>query len=106
MSSHIYIYVHDVGRFFWANSDSQNCMGLDLAANAKLFARTFVGAFSWKIARWPLQKQISQELDAIQCRMLALFYPVFRIPERLWTISAAVASIRVAMLHRMSACGV
>ena len=31
--------------------------------------------FLWKISRWPFQTSIAQELDAVQCQMLAYMLP-------------------------------
>ena len=60
---------------FWSNSGSSKCRSLDPVSNIKLLNRTVMSVFSWKIARWPFQKSVARELDALQCKLYTYMLP-------------------------------
>ena len=55
---------------YWKNAASCEARNLGFVAKASLLQRTVVAKFAWKLSRWPFQKTVAVELDALQCRMV------------------------------------
>jgi len=64
---------------FWGNSSPGINKPLSRDSRIKLLNRSVASLFAWKAARWPPQKTISIELDALQCQMLSKCIPCERV---------------------------
>ena len=63
---------------FWANAGCKRAKQLRPAQKAMLIYRTVLACVLWKVSRWPWQKTVALELDAIQCKMLLIILPCVR----------------------------
>ena len=58
-------------RRYWQTCGSKAYKKLGPIEKAKLLELSVVSSFRWKLSRWPFQKTIAVELDALQCNMFA-----------------------------------
>ena len=63
---------------FWGSCGSRAGRSLGAILKVKLLQRSVLAFFQWKLSRWPFQKTIAIELDALQCQMLAIIMNVHR----------------------------
>ena len=63
---------------FWKNAGSRNARMIPSEQKLRLQSRTVLASFSWQIGRWPYQKTIAVEMDALQNRMVAI---IQRLPR-------------------------
>jgi hypothetical protein len=59
-------------RSFWRNSGCRKARAIGTSERLDLLARATLPALSFRVSRWPPQKQIGLELDAVQRRMIAV----------------------------------
>ena len=57
---------------FWANASAAGTMKLPLQLRLKLLLRAVVPILDFKCSRWPPQRQIANELNAVQRKMVAI----------------------------------
>ena len=57
---------------FWSSCGSRAGRSFGAPLKVKLLQRSVLAFFQWKLSRWPFQKTIAIEIDALQCQMLAI----------------------------------
>ena len=57
---------------FWANASAAGTMKLPVQLRLKLLLRAVVPILDFKYSRWPPQRQIANELNAVQRKMVAI----------------------------------
>ena len=69
---------------FWANLSHRVAYHIEPLSKALLLYRVVACLFLWKVSRWPFQISIAQELDSVQCQMIARIIPcVVQVNESL-----------------------
>ena len=63
---------------FYKNSGSYKVQGGDIETKLSLLLRTVFCTVNWKFSRWPFQKTVAVEMDAMQVNMVSM---ISRVPK-------------------------
>ena len=61
------------------NSGNSNINSLNIETKLSLLMRSVYSAINWKLARWPYQKSIAEELDGVQVHMVSILQRLPRL---------------------------
>ncbi len=65
---------------FWKNCAGAKASSLAPLLKIRLLYRSVLAKIEWKLSRWPFQKSIALELDALQSRMCSFLLPCEKLP--------------------------
>ena len=68
-------------RSFWSNAGGKTAASLPTSSRLSLVKRTVTPQLSYRCSRWPPQKQIADELDRVQQKMISIALRQPRLPH-------------------------